>query len=365
MERYYKILGISNGASKDEIKRAYHAKMKVLHPDKVHGTPLEDTATFFAAEINEAYNYLISHPNQEHTISNQKESPEYMEKDIFIEDFGLLKYSLSNDLNIIRNAMFMRTGQKFLDKIEWRLNPYLSENVKRVMNKHHVNYSMTTYIEQSDIMLVINKRSGNNWYSAFFGEDQEYYAKDVSSSFYKNYNKRKQTKTAVKKNRRHYGFTIAIIIFILIARNVWKNDAGGKGQHKPAAPAVTAAALNSNINISEHANINKTLRTVAEWLRQKADVNGDGLTNHIDAAVLFYQYYPDKSKVCIEINNNPKTGMNHLFNCVFTNGVWKAVEPQAYANNRSNYFMWSVWGSQYDNSYNRNVTSDYLRYVRK
>jgi len=81
--------------------------------------------------------------------------------------------------------------------------------------------------------------------------------------------------------------------------------------------------------------------------------------------VLFYQYYPDKSKVCIEANNNPKTGMNHLFNCVFTDGVWKAIEPQSYASKKPSYLMGAVWGEQYDNSYNRDVTSEYIRYVMK
>ncbi|WP_461246805.1 hypothetical protein [Treponema sp. R6D11] len=115
---------------------------------------------------------------------------------------------------------------------------------------------------------------------------------------------------------------------------------------------------------SEYSNIDKTLRIVAEkW--KKTDVNGDGLYNCIDAAVLFYQYYPDKSKVCIELNYNPKEDFNHLFNCVFTDGVWKGVEPQAYAKNHSNYLMWSVWGKRYDNAYNCVATNDYIKYVRK
>jgi hypothetical protein len=129
------------------------------------------------------------------------------------------------------------------------------------------------------------------------------------------------------------------------------------------ASAKTSPAIEYN-KLSEYENIDKTLKTVAEkWKR--IDINGDGLNNCIDAAVLFYQYYPDKSKVCIEINYNSKTGMHHLFNCVFTNGVWKAIEPQAYASNNSNYLMWAIWGNQYDNSYNCDVTSDYIRYVSK
>jgi hypothetical protein len=132
-----------------------------------------------------------------------------------------------------------------------------------------------------------------------------------------------------------------------------------------ASQASVRASSSSNArNISEHANIDKTLKIVAEkW--KKTDVNGDGLYNCIDAAVLFYQYYPDKSKVCIEVNKNPATGMNHAFNCVFTDGVWKAIEPQAYAINHSNYLMWAVWGNEYDNKYNYDATEEYKRYVIK
>jgi len=114
---------------------------------------------------------------------------------------------------------------------------------------------------------------------------------------------------------------------------------------------------------SEHDNIVKTLKIVTQKCKV-TDVNGDGLYNCIDAAVLFYQYYPDKSKVCIEINYNPKTGMNHLFNCVFTEGVWRGIEPQAYASNYTDYYMSPIWGSKYDNTYNRDVTKDYKCYAK-
>ncbi|MDR1839642.1 MAG: hypothetical protein LBQ93_08705 [Treponema sp.] len=157
--------------------------------------------------------------------------------------------------------------------------------------------------------------------------------------------------------------TIAICFVIgYFFSNILKsNEANTQITGAAQASASSSSAVSKT---SEHTNIDKTLRLVAEdW--KKTDVNGDGKNNCIDAAVLFYQYYPDKSKVCIELNVNPKTGMNHLFNCVFTEGVWKAIEPQSYANKHTNYLMWAVWGSQYDNSLNRDVTSDYIRYVKK
>jgi len=361
MERYYKILGISASASKEKIKEAYHAKMKALHPDKVHGTPLEDTATFFATEINEAYNYLMSNFNATNTnnqqstsksASTQKWKTEYWEEDIYVETYGVLRYFLSSDLNRIKNAIIGRIGRQIFDQIEWSLNTNLSENVKKSMNKHDVNYSMTTYIEDSNRIVIINRRNGNNWYYARY---KDYIGEQVKN--------KAEPKTKVKHNRSGLGIAITAIIFLFLVWNAWKNDSSGKDQQKPTSTVAAATVATSNTNILEHDNIDKTLQIVAERLRQKADVNGDGLTNCIDAAVLFYQYYPEKSKVCIEVNYNQKTDMNHLFNCVFTNGVWKAVEPQAYYSNNSSYWMWAVWGSKYDNRYNSDVTNNWKRYV--
>ena len=161
---------------------------------------------------------------------------------------------------------------------------------------------------------------------------------------------------------------ITLVICFLIGFYFWNNEKARNETSQHISNAVQVSARASSIpavkNTSEHPNIDRTLRLVAEnW--KKTDANRDGLYNCVDAAILFYQYYPDKGKVCIEANNNQKTGMNHLFNCVFTDGVWKAIEPQAYANNFSNYLMWSVWGDKYDNSYNRDVTSEYLKYVKK
>ena len=165
---------------------------------------------------------------------------------------------------------------------------------------------------------------------------------------------------------------ITLIICSLIGYHLWnKNEKAQNNRYENRQNIINAlnasarASSNSTINsIYEHASIDRTLRLVAENWKIK-DVNRDGLHNCIDAAVLFYQYYPDKKRVCIEENINSKTGMNHLFNCVFTDGVWKAIEPQSYASNHSNYLMKIVWGSRYDNSYNRDVTSHFLRYVRK
>jgi len=372
MERYYKILGISNSASKEEIKEAYHAKMKALHPDKVHGTSLEDTATFFAAEINEAYNYLMSNNNQSNSqhstaksTSTQKEETGYLEDDIFIEGIGVLKYSLSSDINIIKKAILKRTGQEIYNEIYWILNTELSENVKRAMNKHNVNYSMTTYVENSNRIVVINKRNGNNWYYIGYEFNIREQTKTKTNPTTKtNLKTNVRPKSKKKHNGSGLGVAIIAIIFLLIAWSARKNDSDINKQQKPIRTTTAAKVAGSNINTSEHVNIDKTLRIVSERLQQKTDVNGDGLINYIDAAVLFYQYYPNKSKVCIEYNYNPKTDMDILFNCVFTDGVWRSVEPLAYYYKNSSYWMKSIWGDKYDSRYNNDVTEKWKKYVR-
>ena len=172
MERCYKILGISSNATKEEIKKAYHRKMKALHPDKTHGTALEDTATFLSTEINEAYKILISQLKNGNTTSIQKNSTKYLEEDIYIEGYGLLKYTISNNLNIILDAIIKRTGKEIddtVDSIEWTLNTGLSENVKKSMNKHNMNYSMTTFFRGPVRYVIINKRAGKKWYIADYG----------------------------------------------------------------------------------------------------------------------------------------------------------------------------------------------------
>ena len=172
-------------------------------------------------------------------------------------------------------------------------------------------------------------------------------------------------------------FAMFTIIFLFLAWFSWKSEK--ENDDNKISPASTAAPVTSRTyseasstqtksaavtrNTNEHDNIERTLRIVAEKWRS-TDVNSDGLYNCIDAAVLFYQYYPDKSKVCIMINKNPATGMHHLFNCVFTEGVWKAIEPQAYANRFPNYLMLAVWGNQYDKTYNRDETEIWKVYVK-
>jgi len=51
----YQVLGVSRGASDEEIKKAYRELVRKYHPDNYHDNPLADLAQEKMKEINEAY----------------------------------------------------------------------------------------------------------------------------------------------------------------------------------------------------------------------------------------------------------------------------------------------------------------------
>lgn len=55
----YEVLGISENASEEEIKRAYKEMVKKYHPDKYQNNPLSDLAEEKLQEVNEAYDMLM------------------------------------------------------------------------------------------------------------------------------------------------------------------------------------------------------------------------------------------------------------------------------------------------------------------
>lgn len=55
----YKTLGLSPGATEEEIKAAYRELVKKYHPDKYQDNPLADLAQEKLQEVNEAYDYLM------------------------------------------------------------------------------------------------------------------------------------------------------------------------------------------------------------------------------------------------------------------------------------------------------------------
>lgn len=68
----YQVLGVSPGASQEEIKRAYRQKAKECHPD-LH--PEDPKANEKMNEVNEAYD-LLMHPDKHQSWQQQRQRPQ-------------------------------------------------------------------------------------------------------------------------------------------------------------------------------------------------------------------------------------------------------------------------------------------------
>jgi len=259
MDRYYNILGVPNNSSREVIKRAYHEKIKTIHPDRVHGTPLEATAAFFTAEINEAYKILMSQFNNINSSYDQDKLERYLEKDIFVENKGLLRYTLSNSLDVILNAIIKRTGCLIPDKVNeipWLINTNLSNNVKNAMNEYNMNYSMTTFKFGSLIIIGINKKSGNNWYFSGYEIDME--NQDNKKESYNN----TQSKASYFKNK--IGIIAKLILAILVFSIVFHqcNKTQESTRNNSQIVNTRTAAVYATVRSCDWLNVRRTPSSV-------------------------------------------------------------------------------------------------------
>lgn len=75
MKNPYDVLGIREGASEEEIKKAYREVVKKYHPDQYRDNPLSKLAEEKLKEANEAYDYLLK--NQSSSYSNNPYGNQY------------------------------------------------------------------------------------------------------------------------------------------------------------------------------------------------------------------------------------------------------------------------------------------------
>jgi len=117
--------------------------------------------------------------NQEFVNEQQFLTPKvvlgYAEEYIVLEENQeLFNYSLSNNPDDIEIAICTRTGLKInLENAYWVLNSRLSISVKHLMNKHHVNYSMTIRYDEEEKtrFIYVNMRVGDKWFITRFKEN--------------------------------------------------------------------------------------------------------------------------------------------------------------------------------------------------
>lgn len=122
----YKVLGIKEGASYDEIKRAYRELVKKYHPDRYRDNPLSDLADEKMREINEAYETLMKNAggsyqyqhsyDQSYENSGSYQSSHSQQSQYKYQDDSNLEYRIRNYIN----SGNLNEAQKLLDKMRNR-----------------------------------------------------------------------------------------------------------------------------------------------------------------------------------------------------------------------------------------------------
>lgn len=110
MKNPYEVLGLKEGASIDEIKKAYRELVKKYHPDRYRDNPLSDLAEEKLREINEAYDYLIKNAN------NNNQRQQYQQQQQQRQNAGSGYYnSYSNNSQFVYQVKMMIQNGNFAE----------------------------------------------------------------------------------------------------------------------------------------------------------------------------------------------------------------------------------------------------------
>ena len=116
MKNPYEVLGIREGASEDEIKKAYRKKAKECHPDLHQDNPLSKLAEEKLREINEAYDYLMKNGAPRQDASNNRSSrSENWDSGNGSEFFNQVKSHINNGRIEVAENMLDNTGSRPAD----------------------------------------------------------------------------------------------------------------------------------------------------------------------------------------------------------------------------------------------------------
>ena len=66
----YEVLGVREGTSKEDIKKAYREQAKKYHPDQYGDNPLKDLAEEKMQELNEAYDSLMKNTSSSNSYQS-------------------------------------------------------------------------------------------------------------------------------------------------------------------------------------------------------------------------------------------------------------------------------------------------------
>lgn len=102
----YSILGVSQSATDEEIKKAYRELVRKYHPDNYHNNPLADLAQEKMKEINEAYDSITKNRSSGSYSGSYKAGNTYTRSTGGSAEFNQVRQAInSGDLNLAESLL--------------------------------------------------------------------------------------------------------------------------------------------------------------------------------------------------------------------------------------------------------------------
>ena len=168
MKKYYEILGLKEGATKQEIKKAYNKLSKELDPKK------NNNEEFFVEEtkkLKEAYDKLMNSS----ILSNKKVvGKSNKKKDISSSDIGNDKPNLDNNTNHLKKIRIKQNVLIVVIMILIGLNVFLFQQIKGDNNSASL---AEEYMDQAEEYMYEARRYAN--YAEEYMDQAEDYMNDA------------------------------------------------------------------------------------------------------------------------------------------------------------------------------------------
>ena len=187
----YKVLGIKEGASYDEIKRAYRELAKKYHPDRYRNNPLADLAEEKMREINEAYEYLMKNAGASYQYQGGYEQS--------YDNSGAYQGQYQSQQQSSYQSEY-KTRYKYEEEADWesRVRTYINSGnlneAQRILDRVTTRNAAWYYLQG----LVFLRRG---WYDRGFSNIQKAVNMDPSNFEYRNaLNNLNQQNTGYRQN---------------------------------------------------------------------------------------------------------------------------------------------------------------------
>lgn len=172
----YEVLGVKEGASQEEIKRAYREQAKKYHPDQYGNNPLKELAEEKMREINEAYDYLLKNSSNGNTYNGNYNSQSYSSAGN--SDYSSIRMDINNGnlaaaeqkLNSIKNRdaeWNFLMGNVYLRK-GWYDNAY-----SYISNAYNMNPQNPEYRSAYETIMQSNNSYRRPYYGGRMGGNRD------------------------------------------------------------------------------------------------------------------------------------------------------------------------------------------------